>query len=60
MKRVDVTPAMFDRLQRSLQQLEAHGYGPEACVVDACRIIGIAPPLPFEPLDIVVKDNADV
>jgi hypothetical protein len=49
-----VSPRQFDVLQRVLLELESQGHGPEACVIEACKRAGIAPPRPFEPMTIIV------
>ncbi len=48
----------FDELQRAIQRMELLGYGPEACVLEACKQIGIEPRL-FEPVEIVVVNQQD-
>ena len=53
-----VSPRQFDELQRALLELELRGYGPEACVIEACRRAGIEPPEPFEPMKIIVDWSA--
>ena len=51
---VRLSPRQFDELQRALLELELKGYGPEACVIEACKRAGIAPPKPFEPVKLIV------
>ncbi len=51
-----VSPQQFDELQQAIQRMEILGYGPEACVLEACKQIGIEPPR-FEPVEIVVVNR---
>lgn len=58
-KTVTISPRQFDALQRTLYELELHGYGPEACVIDACKKIGIEPPHLLETLTVIVDPTMD-
>jgi hypothetical protein len=58
-KTVTISPRQFDQLQRGLLAMELEGYGPEACVISACKRAGIEPPRPFEPLTIIVDPTIE-
>jgi len=54
MREERISPEKFDRLQRAIALLDAQGYGPEAVIIQACRLISIKPPTMLEGVNIVV------
>lgn len=58
MRQQRISPQQFDIMQRKLIQMEAEGHSPAACVVGACNEVGIKPPRPFDPVEIIVQEEA--
>jgi hypothetical protein len=49
-----ISPEQFDRLQRVLALMDRDEWNPETATIQACRVIHIKPPTPFEPVNIIV------
>lgn len=57
MRREIVSPEQFDILQREIQRLDSLGHNAEEVVFGACKLAGIAPPKPFEGVEVIVLDQ---
>ena len=53
-----ISPLQFDIIHRTIQREETLGNSPEYCVLKACHAVGIRPPNPFEPIELVVVNGA--